>query len=207
MTYSIVALDSESGLVGVAVASGSIAVGSRVPWAKNAVGAVATQAYTNPALGPLILSYMEEGFTSEEALTKALGTDDSPNMRQVAVISVKGDKAVHNGNNVPKECGYCMGEHCVCIANLVKSSDIPKLMCHKFEELMGEGNLARALLEALKEGHEAGGDKRGDRSAALLVVGPTPYGELYDRLIDLRVDYSPDPVGSLEKLLRLTMKA
>ncbi|RLG73703.1 MAG: DUF1028 domain-containing protein [Thermoprotei archaeon] len=202
MTYSIVALSSNREMLGVAVASGSLAVGSRVPWAKVGVGAVATQAYTNPALGPIILKLLSKGYSAENALKKALERDKEPEKRQVAVIDYKGNKAYHNGALIPKNYGAYIGENCACIGNLIVNTEIPKAMCKTFEKKYGE-DFIYALLLALVTAHRLGGDRRGDRSAALLVVSETPYGELYDRVVDLRVDYSPNPVQELIELYEI----
>ena len=200
MTYSIIALDPHRRMLGVATASGSIAVGSRVPWAMHSVGAVATQAYTNPALGPLILSYLKRGFNAKEALQRALSEDLEPSMRQVAVITADGDKVVHNGSNIPNEKGYYIGDRCVSIANLVVSKRIPTEMCLVFEEIYRERGFIEALITALEKAHELGGDLRGDHSASIIVVGETIYGEYYDKIIDIRVDYSLNPISDLRKI-------
>ncbi len=205
MTYSIVAYDPVRKLFGVAVASGSIAVGSRVPWAKAGVGAVATQAYTNPSLGPKILDLLLHGFGAREALLRALDTDPDPSSRQVAVIDSRLEKAFHNGKNIPMYYGGYSGRYSVCIANLVADPNIPETMCSVFDENLEIHGLPVSLIIALKHGSRLGGDRRGDRTAALLVVGLTEYGEFYDKIIDLRIDYDWDeePVDKLEKLYML----
>ena len=204
MTYSIVGLDPVSGLVGAATTSGSIAVGSRVPWARYLVGGVATQAYTNPSLGPLILGYLEDSLGAEEALRRALESDPGPEYRQVAVIDYNLGKAVHNGSRVPASNGWNVGDHSICIANLVVSTEIPIAMCRVFEEKLAGKGLAWALIEALKIAEEMGGDRRGDHSAAILVAGKTHYGKLYDKIIDLRIDYAEEkPVEKLAKLFEI----
>ncbi len=204
MTYSILAYDALLGQAGVAVASGSIAVGSRVPWGRHGVGVVATQAYTNPALGALVLSYLLRSSTAEEALRLALSHDPSPAHRQVAVIDYRGDIAVHDGDWCPNWHGYVVNrrEPVVCIANLVKGPAVCRDAVRAYVE--ARGSLAERLLAALAAGHRAGGDRRGDRSAALLVVGQTEYSPHYDRIVDLRVDYDPvDPVSTLERLYKI----
>ncbi len=204
MTYSILLYDPLLGQAGIATASGSIAVGSRVPWGRHGVGVVATQAYTNPSLGPMILELLGRYSTAEEALRAALESDPSPAHRQVAVIDYRGDIAVHDGEWTPVWHGYRIHprEPAVCIATLVRGPEV----CEAAIEALGSsrGGLAERLLAALEAGHRAGGDRRGDRSAALLVVGQTEYSPYYDRVIDLRVDYSAsDPVAELKKLYRL----
>jgi len=203
LTYSIVAIDPGRKYLGVACVSGSIAVGSRVPWARYPVGAVATQAYTNPSLGNIILDLIERGYSAEKALLKALNMDKAPDLRQVAVIDYNYGKAVHSGRNIPRKYSEYIGRYCICIANLVKDEHIPEAMCRVFEEYVKTTEFHVALYKALLEGHRLGGDKRGDRSAAILVVGRTEYGRYYDRLIDLRIDYAENPLASMERLLGL----
>ena len=205
MTYSIVAYDPSRRLVGVAVASGSVAVGSRVPWARAGVGGVATQAYTNPSLGPLILNLLSQGLSAREALFRAIREDPDPESRQVAAIDTRLGKAYYNGKNIPFYSGGYIGRYSVCIANLVADPDIPETMCRVFDENLGTHGLPRSLLIALQHGSSLGGDRRGDKTAALLVVGQTEYGILYDKIIDLRIDYDwgREPVENLKKLYDL----
>ncbi len=202
MTYSIVGADLSKKLFGVAVVSGSLAVGSRVPWARAGVGAVATQAYTNPALGPIILEYLANGFSADKALAKALSKDSEPEKRQVAVVDYKGNVAFHSGKEIPKENGICVDQTVVCLGNLIVTAEIPKVMCEEFKRKRGE-DFAWALLLALAAGHALGGDKRGDRSGALIVVGETLYGKYYDYIVNLRVDYSVNPVKELIMLYEM----
>ncbi len=206
MTYSIVAYDFETRLIGIGVVSGSIAVGSRVPWARAGVGGVATQAYTNPVLGVWILRLLEEGYNAKEALSKALARDPSPSMRQVAVVNVKGDVAIHTGNNIPRHYGEHRGHGYACIGNMLASRKVVDAVCKTFTGT--EGGLAERILEALESGHSEGGDLRGDHSAAILVVGEHPlYGRDYDKIIDLRVDYSVDPIRELKELYQLWIRS
>ncbi len=204
MTYSIIALDKKERMLGIAVASGSIAVGSRVPWARRGVGGVVTQAYTNPSLGPIILDSMERGKSPPEALKEALDKDPEPDMRQVAVLSWSGGMAVHEGAKIPKGHGVTEGESCICIGNLLSTKDVVEAMREAFQHT--ETSLYYRLLNALEAGHEAGGDAREDRSAALIIVGDTEYLPFYDRIIDLRVDYAKgNPVKYLYGELKALM--
>ncbi len=201
MTYSIIVLDKKTDLMGIGVVSGSIAVGSRVPWARYRVGGVATQAFTNPSLGPIILDLLGKGHDPEEALTKALMSDNQRMLRQVAVMDWRGRTAYHNGSNVPGEHGAYVYRECVSIANLVVSKDIPEILCRTYYEYQGDP--VDALLKALWEAHRLGGDRRGDHSSVLLVVGWTPHHPYYDRIIDLRIDYSRDPINQLINLYNI----
>ncbi len=200
MTYSIIALDKRENMLGIATASGSIAVGSRVPWARYPIGGVVTQAYTNPALGLLILQLLEKGGDINEALEMALKIDKKPELRQVAVMDFKGNVAVHNGINIPKWNGYrILPYEAVCIANLVKGPEVCENAIEAFKK--STGWLGLRLLNALKEGHMAGGDHRGDRSSVLIIVGPTNYVPYYDYIINLRVDMSKNPIRDLDNIL------
>lgn len=204
MTYSILAYDPLLGQAGVATASGSLAVGSRVPWGRHGVGVVVTQAYTNPSLGPLILRFLERVSTAEDALRHALLRDPSPAHRQIAIVDYRGDVAVHDGEWAPAWHGYMVHprEPVICLANLVHDSGLCRAALEAYSR--ARGSLAEKLLAALEAGHRHGGDRRGDRSAALLVVGQTEYSPEYDRVVDLRVDYhSSDPVAELKKIYRL----
>ncbi len=207
MTYSILAYDVMLGQAGVAVASGSLAVGARVPWAKHGLGVVVTQAYTNPALGALVLEYLSKNYTADEALSKALEHDPSPAHRQVAVIDYRGDIAVHDGDWTPTWHGYIIysREPVLCIANLVKGPEICQRALEAYSS--SRGGLAEKLLAALEAGHKAGGDRRGDKSAALLVVGLTEYSPHYDRIVDLRVDFHPtNPVAELKRIYSMQLE-
>ena len=201
MTYSIVARDGR--LLGVAAATGSIAVGSRVTWARAGVGAVATQAYTNPALGPRILELLESGMSAEQALRTALAEDSDHDRRQVLVVDAHGHAAAFTGSRAPGWAGHIVGRGYACAGNLIVSREVVEMMAEAYEA--GRGlPLWERLLRALEAGEAAGGDQRGLRSAALLVVCEHPiYGRRFDRMLDLRVDYSDDPLGDLRRLLRL----
>ena len=199
MTYSIIGIDKEKDMLGIAVVSGSIAVGSRVPWAKYGIGGVTTQAYTNPVLGPIILKFLNEGLNPREALEKALASDKMREYRQVAVMNWDGKSAFYYGKMIPKECAAYQSKNSVAIANLVVSKEIPKIMCDVFENAISIG-LDEALLKVIEEAHLMGGDKRGDHSAAIIIVGKTEYAPYYDKVIDLRIDYSKDPVDKLKAI-------
>ena len=169
MTYSIVARSKDGLLLGVGVVSGSFNVGSRVPWIEYKVAAVATQAYTNPMLGKLIIEYVKKGFKASRALNEALKFDSGFEFRQVAVITISGDRAYYNGKYIPKPYAVKESEYCICIGNLLASEEVVDKMLDTF--LRYYNDLIKAIIEALRAGHEAGGDARGDQSAALLISG------------------------------------
>ena len=205
MTYSIIVVDMESRLIGIGVVSGSIAVGSRVPWARAGVGGVVTQAYTNPLIGKWVLEFLERGWSPRKALDEALRRDEAPSMRQIGVVSINGEAVAHTGHNVPRHYGEVVGKGYVCVGNMLASKSVVKELCKGYEE--SSGSLSERIMSALQRAHDAGGDIRGDRSACLLVVGEHPvYGYGYDRIIDLRVDYSKNPVEDLRNLYELWMR-
>jgi uncharacterized Ntn-hydrolase superfamily protein len=168
-TFSIVARSPESGLFGVAVASGSLSVGDRVPHAKPGVGVVATQAYTNVAYGTKGLELMERGMLPREVLDRILKEDLGRESRQVAMVDVKGNKAVFTGRRVPEWYGESTGKNYIVIGNMLAGREVVDKMAKEFER--SAGDLAWRMVRALKAASESGGDRRGERSAALLVVG------------------------------------
>ncbi|MGB9959459.1 MAG: DUF1028 domain-containing protein [Candidatus Bathyarchaeales archaeon] len=192
-TFSILAISENPKLVGVAVASGSTLVGARVPHAKPGVGAVATQAYTNIAYGVEGLRLLEMGFSPAEVLNKMLAEDSERELRQVAFIDFVGRKAVFTGSNVPWFRGEVVGEKYIVLGNFLKNSMVLKSMAVRFEN--SSGDLALQMAEALRAGSESGGDKRGEKSAALIVVSNKKVE------VNLRVDFHENPVKELLRQL------
>ena len=209
LTYSIVAVNVRRGLGGVAVASGSVAVGSRVPWCVHGVACVATQAFTNPALGPRVINAVASGLGAEEALKAALSTDARPERRQVGVATFSGDVACYTGSEAPESRGCVKGvvggdTHYVVVGNLLRSAEVVKAAALGFARaLRGGSDLIEALLAGLEAAADAGGDARGERSAALIVVGETEWGREYDRVVDARVDLSTHPLRELREVIEL----
>jgi len=136
-TFSIVARSSKFGLLGVAVASGSISVGNRVPHAKPGVGVVATQAYTNIAYGTKGLELMEGGTLPKEALDRILNEDSGRELRQVAMMDAEGNKAVFTGGRVPKWCRESSGKDYIAIGNLLARREVVDRMAEEFERIRG----------------------------------------------------------------------
>lgn len=201
-TYSIVARDSLSGQLGVAVQSHWFSVGSVVPWAEPGVGAVATQSFTEPAYGPLGLELMRLGRTAEEALEALVSTDVGAAVRQVGMVDGRGRAAAFTGERAVHAAGHLVGRGFAVQANLMERPGVPEAMAAAYEA--SGGDLAERLLAALEAAQEAGGDIRGQQSAALLVVGAEPTGRPWaDRLFDLRVEDHPEPVAELRRLARL----
>jgi len=205
LTFSIVAADPETGDLGVAVASKFIAAGSVVPWAKLGVGAVATQAWANVKLGPLTLSLLEAGYTPKRAVETLLSTDPRREHRQVGVVNARGEAYAFTGSECIEYAGHIVGDGFAVQGNILAGPQVLEAMASAFESTRGE--LVDKLLAALKAGDEAGGDRRGKQSAAIIVLRPCGgYGgceEGVGKYVDLRVDDHPDPVNELVRLFRI----
>lgn len=201
-TYSIVARDPQTGQLGVAVQSHWFSVGSVVAWAKAGVGAVATQSFVEPSYGPLGLALMEAGKTAPEALKALLSTDAHTDVRQVAMVDAEGRVAVHTGAHAIIAHCEITGEGFSVQANLMERETVCAAMAKAYRET--EGDLAARLMAALKAAEAEGGDIRGRQSAALLVVSGERSGRPWaERIFDLRVEDSADPLAELERLLTL----
>ncbi len=198
-TYSIVAVDSVTGESGVAVQSHWFSVGSVVSWARPGVGAVATQSFVEPAYGPRGIYLMTSGLSGPEALTALLRSDPDSQVRQVAMVDARGNVLAHTGSlNIPA-AGHHVGHNYSVQANLMRNSDVWPAMARAFES--ASGDLAARMLAALQAAESAGGDIRGRQSAALVVVSGDPSDPPWERLFDLRIEDSPDPLGELERLM------
>lgn len=201
-TYSIVALDSATGELGVAVQSHWFGVGAIVPFAEAGVGAVATQSFVDPSYGPLGLELMRAGRTAPEALAGLLEADPHPDVRQVAMIDAAGRVAAHTGENAIIAAGHHTGENYSVQANLMGSEAVWPAMATAFEATRGD--LAERMLAALEAAQAEGGDIRGRQSAALVVVSGKPTGRPWvDRVFDLRIEDHPEPLKELRRLLLL----
>ncbi len=205
MTFSIVAADPETGDLGVAVASRFIAAGSVVPWVKLGVGAVATQAWANVKLGPLTLSLLEAGYSPRRAVETLLSTDPRREHRQIGVVNARGEAYAFTGRECIEYAGHIVGDGYAVQGNILAGPEVLEAMARAYESTKGE--LVDKLLAALKAGDEAGGDRRGKQSAAVIVVRPCGgYGgceEGVGKYVDLRVDDHPDPVNELIRLFRI----
>jgi uncharacterized Ntn-hydrolase superfamily protein len=200
VTYSIVARDTQTGGMGVATQSQAFAVGNSVPFALPGQGVIATQSMAEPMYGQIGLDLMRGGFTANEALHALRSVDPDPERRQVAVLDVSGDLAVYTGENCVAEAGHLVGDGCVALANMVASAEVWESMAATFET--SDGPMAHRLLSALRAAEDAGGDIRGRRSAAVMVVRSVTTGRpWHDTVVDLRVDDSTDPVTELHELV------
>lgn len=200
MTYSILARDAGTGEMGIACQSHAFAVGSSVPWALPGYGVIATQSMGEPMYGELGLDVLREGLTASEALTALRSVDPHPERRQVGMIDGRGALDAYTGVGCVAAAGHEVGDQCVALANMAASEAVWSGMIAAFEE--AEGSLASRLMEALHAAEAAGGDFRGRRSAAVLVVRDRRTGRPWrDQVVDLRVDDSDDPLADLDQLV------
>jgi uncharacterized Ntn-hydrolase superfamily protein len=200
VTYSIVARDADTGEMGVATQSQAFAVGNSVPFALPGHGVIATQSMAEPMYGSVGLDLLQGGFTAQEVLTALSSVDPQPERRQVAVLGVNGDLAAYTGSQCVDAAGHLIGDSCVALANMAASPEVWESMVERFEN--SGGPLSQRLLSALQAAEESGGDFRGRRSAAIMVIRPSTTGRpWHDMAVDLRVDDSTDPVSALADLL------
>ena len=201
-TFSIVARDPATGELGVAVQSHWFSVGPIVPWAEAGVGAVATQSFVDPSYGKNGLDLMRAGKSAPDTLKELLAKDEGREVRQVAMIDAQGRVDAWTGKNDIQSAGHVVGKNFSVQANLMLNDKIWPAMAHAFEST--KGDLADRMLSALDAAQAAGGDIRGRQSAAIIVVTGKPTGQPWkDRIFDLRVDDSPEPLQELRRLVRL----
>lgn len=202
MTFSIVARDPQTGELGIAVQSKFLAVGAVVPWAKAGIGAIATQSWANTTYGPHGLELLASGLPASEVLAQLTRDDDRRASRQVGIVGITGAPATYTGEECFPWAGGLIGEHYACQGNILVGEDTVLAMARTFEETTG--HLCDRLIAALAAGQTAGGDSRGQQSAALLVVREGGgYEGFNDRYIDLRVDDHPHPIDELHRILQL----
>ncbi|HYM64115.1 MAG TPA: DUF1028 domain-containing protein [Gaiellaceae bacterium] len=199
-TYSIAACDLERGQWGVGVQSKFLAVGSVVPWAEPGAGAVATQALANPRYGPDGLALLRKGLSADETVAALVEADEGRDDRQVGVVDAHGRAATFTGTACLDWAGGTTGPGHAAQGNILVSEKTVAGLARGFEANAGRP-LAERLLEALAAAQLAGGDRRGQQAAALLVVQKNGgYRGMDDVLVDLRVDDHPGPVAELERL-------
>jgi uncharacterized Ntn-hydrolase superfamily protein len=206
-TFSIVAADPEAGEVGVAVQSKYFAVGAVVPWATVGVGAVATQAAVVAAYGPRVLASLREGATPVAALEQALADDEERETRQLGVVTADGRAAAFTGSECNDWAGHETGDGFAVQGNILTGPGVVAEMVRGFRETAG--TLADRLVASLEAGQAAGGDRRGQQSAAVVVerVGGRDQGrEGIDRVVDLRVDDHEQPIAELRRLLEIRLR-
>lgn len=193
-TFSIVARDGWTGQLGIAVSTKVPAVGGLCPFIRFGVGAVSTQAWVNPYLGPRILERLAQGADAQSALDAVIAEEVDSEIRQVGVVDAEGRSAAFTGEATDPWTGHRTGPDYSAQGNMLVDEDTITAMVEAFADSEGK-RLAERLLRALEAGQEAGGDRRGRQSAALLVRGPEVYP-----VVDLRVDEHPDPVAELRRV-------
>jgi uncharacterized Ntn-hydrolase superfamily protein len=202
-TYSIVGCDLEARQWGVAVQSKFLAVGSVVPWAEPEVGAIATQAYANPRYGPNGLTLLREGLPASEVVERLTAADDGRDDRQVGVVDAQGGSASWTGPGCNDWAGGRTGTGYAAQGNILVGEATVAALAETFEASSGR-LLAERLLDALAAAQAAGGDSRGQQSAALLVVERNGgYAGLSDVLVDVRVDDHERPIEELARVYEL----
>ena len=192
-TFSIVARCSKTKSLGVGVCTGSPTVRTRVPHVEAGVGAIATQGYTNIMYGVRGLQLLKKGFHPRKALEIMLEEDLGKDLRQVAIIDFLGRKAAHTGIRTEPYSGHIIGEDYVVAGNLITSSRVLDKMSEEFEA-HEKTPLTERLIYVLEAGDEAGGDRRGNLSAAVVVA------EANGKIIDLSVDEHSNPIKELKRL-------
>ena len=199
-TFSIAACDLEAAQWGVATQSKFLAVGSVVPWAEPHVGAIATQAYANPRYGPEGLALLREGLSAEETVDRLTSADEGRAQRQLGVVDGEGRSATFTGDDCMDWAGGIAGPCFAAQGNILVGEETVTALATTFEATAAKP-LAERLIECLAAAQAAGGDSRGQQSAALLVVErDAGYASLSDSLVDLRVDDHETPIAELGRL-------
>jgi uncharacterized Ntn-hydrolase superfamily protein len=201
-TYSIAACDLEAGQWGVATQSKFLAVGSVVPWAEPRVGAIATQAYANPRYGSEGLALLRDGLTAEQVVDRLTSADEGRDHRQLGVVDKDGHSASFTGEECLDWAGGRTGPCYAAQGNILVSAETVDALAETFES--SSGALADRLLDCLDAAQAAGGDRRGQQSAAILVVEKDGgYAKLSDVVVELRVEDHERPLEELRRLYRL----
>lgn len=201
-TYSIVARDTVTGEIGVAVQSHWFSVGTIVSWADAGVGAIATQSFVNPSFGPRGLQLLKEGYSANDVVDSLIKSDEGREFRQLAIVDANGNAAAYTGGKCVPSAGHITGNQFSVQANLMRNDNVWPAMKEAFEN--SEGRLAERLITALEAGENAGGDIRGKQSAALLVVKPESTGKVWeDRIVDLHVEDHNEPLKELRRLYKV----
>ena len=215
-TFSILGYDPATGEVGGAVQSRVFSVGNGVLWAEAGVGAVATQAIVDVSYGPQALALMRKGLSPEAVIKQVLADDPDPRPedypkgwpragRQFAVIDAKGHVSTHTGPKATEWAGGRIGKYCTAQGNILAGEAVVTNMVKAFEETTG--HLSLRLLAALEAGQAAGGDKRGQQSAAMLIVKKDGGVWLHnDVVLRLQVDDNPEPIKELRRLVEIAAK-
>ena len=202
-TYSIVAFDEASGQIGAAVQSHWFAVGASILWAEAGVGAIVTQSFIEPSYGPSAIDLMKRGKKASAALKDLLARDHLRESRQISVIDKNGDTSTYTGNSCVGAAGHITGHSFSVQANMMENESAWIAMEKCFTE--SRGDLADRMLQSLEAAEKAGGDIRGQQSAAMIVVSCRKSDNFFnDRLFDIRVDDHPKPLTELRRLTEIT---
>jgi len=199
-TFSIVARCSQTGQLGVAVSTKVPAVGSLCPFVRARVGAVATQAWVNPYLGPRILGALAAGASAQSALRDAVAAEVDRELRQIGVVDRRGESAAFTGAETDPWTGHRTGSGFAVQGNMLVGEETLAAMVQSFGD-SAELPLSERLARALEAGQAAGGDRRGRQSAALVVFGEEDYP-----LAELRVDEHADPVAELRRVFEVAKR-
>jgi len=201
-TFSIVARDAATGEMGVAVQSHWFGVGRLVTWARAGVGAIATQSVVEVAYGPKGLALLEQGRSPFDALAELMAEDEGRDLRQVAVVDAEGRVAAHTGARCIAEAGHITGDEFSVQANMMLNDRVWPAMARAYRN--AQGDLAERLLQTLEAAQEAGGDVRGQQSAAILIVPADATDKPWeDVVMELRVEDHPAPIAELRRLVTL----
>ena len=201
-TFSIVARDPEHEAVGIAVQSKFVSVGSVVPFASADAGAIATQSFANVTYGPEGLDLLREGHTASEVIERLTDTDEEAAKRQVGIVGQDGSIEAFTGEECFEYAGDIQGNSYTVQGNILENRATIEAMADTYESK--DGGLPEKLIATLQAGNEAGGDARGEQSAALYVVNPDGgYDGGNDRWIDVRVDDHHSPIDELERVFRV----
>jgi uncharacterized Ntn-hydrolase superfamily protein len=201
-TFSIVAYDSTTQEIGVAVQSRAFSVGTAVPWVEGGVGAVATQSATNESFGPWGLERMRRGEPAPVVLRALLDADSGSAHRQIGVVDARGRSATFTGTDCSAWAGGRTGPGYAVQGNILAGEAVVVAMERAYLET--EGDLGHRLLAAIEAGQAAGGDRRGMQSAALIVGRPSDdYPEYRTRYVDLRVEDAKDPIAELRRVYEI----
>ncbi|HLE44055.1 MAG TPA: DUF1028 domain-containing protein [Methylomirabilota bacterium] len=202
MTYSIVALDAETGELGVAVQSRWLAAGAIVSWARPGVGAIATQSFVDARYGYAGIDLLAAGQTPERTLAELVAADSDPGVRQVGIVDATGRSAAHTGSDCVAAAGHLVAPGVTVQANMMERETVWPAMLAAYRN--ADGDLTDRLLAALRAAEAEGGDVRGRQSAGLLVVPGTPGAHPWEVRFDVRVDDTRKPLDELERLVTIS---
>jgi len=201
-TYSIVARDTVTGDMGVAVQSHWFSVGSIVSWGKAGVGVVATQSFVNTSFGPRGLSLLENGLTPKMAVETLLAIDEGRDVRQLAILDVHGNVEAYTGKSCIDAAGHEVGDNFSVQANLMEKSTVWPAMAAAYKN--SSGSLAERMLSAMEAAQNEGGDIRGKQSVAILVVKGKSTGNSWeDKIVDLRIEDHENPLKEMRRILNI----